>query len=81
MFSPVLILRVLRQRAENIPSVQSFVATSRRPNICAAVIDFGFIRISLQEKNKVIRLMLGNTDSKVKFMCTCEEFPFQIRQP
>lgn len=30
-----------------MPSVQSFVATSRRPNICVAVIAFGFMRISL----------------------------------
>lgn len=41
------IFNVLRQSAENMPSVQSFVATSSLPNICAAVIAFGFIRISL----------------------------------
>lgn len=32
---------------EKIPSVQSLVATSSRPNICGAVIAFGFMRISL----------------------------------
>ena len=42
-----LALWVFLQRVEKIPSVQSFVATSRRPNICGAVMAFGFIRISL----------------------------------
>jgi len=41
------VLWVLLQRVEKIPSVQSLVATSRRPNICGAVIAFGFILISL----------------------------------
>lgn len=43
------IFNVLRQSAEKMPSVQSFVATSNLPNICAAVIAFGFIRISLYD--------------------------------
>lgn len=43
---PFLALKVFLQRLENIPSVQSFVATSRRPNICGAVIALGFILIS-----------------------------------
>lgn len=43
---PFLALNVFLQREENIPSVQSFVATSRRPNICGAVIALGFILIS-----------------------------------
>lgn len=41
--------KVFLHRAENMPSVQSLVATSSRPNIWAAVIDFGFILISLFE--------------------------------
>lgn len=43
---PFFALKVFLQSAENIPSVQSFVATSRRPNICGAVIALGFILIS-----------------------------------
>lgn len=43
---PFLALNVFLQRVENIPSVQSFVATSSRPNICGAVIALGFILIS-----------------------------------
>lgn len=42
------IFKVFRQSAEKMPSVQSFVATSSFPNICAAVIALGFIRISLK---------------------------------
>ena len=42
-----LVLWVLLHRVEKIPSVQSLVATSRRPNICGAVMAFGFILISL----------------------------------
>lgn len=42
------IFNVLRQRALKMPSVQSLVATSNLPNICAAVMAFGFIRISLK---------------------------------
>lgn len=37
---------VLLQSVENIPSVQSLVATSNLPNICGAVIALGFIRYS-----------------------------------
>lgn len=48
-YSPGFSFRVLRQRAEKMPSVQSLVATSKRPNIWAAVIAFGFILISLRE--------------------------------
>ena len=44
---PFFILSVLRHRVEKIPSVQSLVATSRRPNICGAVMALGFILISL----------------------------------
>ena len=43
---PFFALSVFRQSVENIPSVQSLVATSRRPNICGAVIALGFMRIS-----------------------------------
>lgn len=43
---PFLALKVFLQSVENMPSVQSFVATSRRPNICEAVIALGFILIS-----------------------------------
>ena len=43
---PFLALRVLLQRVEKIPSVQSLVATSSLPNICGAVIALGFILIS-----------------------------------
>lgn len=43
---PFFVFRVLLQSVENIPSVQSFVATSSLPNICGAVIAFGFMRIS-----------------------------------
>lgn len=43
---PFFAFKVFLQSAENIPSVQSFVATSRRPNICGAVIALGFILIS-----------------------------------
>ena len=46
-YKPFLALLVLRQSVENIPSVQSLVATSRRPNICGAVMALGFILISL----------------------------------
>ncbi|RNA11518.1 hypothetical protein BpHYR1_000035 [Brachionus plicatilis] len=45
--SPFFVFNVLRHKVENMPSVQSLVATSNRPNICGAVIAFGFIRISL----------------------------------
>ena len=44
---PFLVLSVRLQSAEKMPSVQSLVATSSRPNICGAVIALGFIRISL----------------------------------
>lgn len=37
---------VLLHNVENIPSVQSLVATSNLPNICGAVMAFGFIRYS-----------------------------------
>lgn len=37
---------VLLHNVENIPSVQSLVATSSLPNICDAVIALGFIRNS-----------------------------------
>ena len=37
---------VRRQSVEKMPSVQSFVATSSRPNIWAAVTAFGFILVS-----------------------------------
>lgn len=47
-YVPDLIFNVFLHSAEKIPSVQSFVATSSLPNICAAVIAFGFIRISLR---------------------------------
>ena len=47
MCSPFLVLCVRLQRIENIRSVLSLVATSSRPNICCAVIAFGFILISL----------------------------------
>ena len=40
------VFSVRRQRVEKIPSVQSFVATSSRPNIWGAVMALGFIRIS-----------------------------------
>ena len=40
-------LWLLRHKVEKIPSVQSLVDTSRVPNICGAVIAFGFILISL----------------------------------
>ena len=43
---PFFALRVLRQRVEKMPSVQSLVATSSLPNICGAVMAFGFMRIS-----------------------------------
>ena len=42
-----LALSVLRQSVEKMPSVQSLVATSSRPNISGAVMAFGFIRYSL----------------------------------
>ncbi len=42
-----LVLWVLLHSVEKMPSVQSFVATSRRPNIWGAVMAFGFILISL----------------------------------
>ena len=45
--SPFLAFSVLLHRVEKIPSVQSLVATSSRPNICGAVIAFGFILSSL----------------------------------
>lgn len=41
------VLCVRLHRVEKIPSVQSLVATSSRPNICGAVMALGFIRISL----------------------------------
>lgn len=44
---PFFALSVFLQRVEKIPSVQSLVATSSRPNIWGAVIALGFIRISL----------------------------------
>lgn len=44
---PFLALRVLLHRVEKIPSVQSLVATSSRPNIWGAVIALGFILSSL----------------------------------
>ena len=44
---PFLALRVLLQRVEKIPSIQSLVATSKRPNIWGAVMALGFILISL----------------------------------
>ena len=47
VFPTFLVLCVLRQRVEKMPSVQSLVATSRRPNICGAVMALGFMRISL----------------------------------
>lgn len=42
-----LVLWVLLHRVEKIPSVQSLVATSSRPNIWGAVIALGFILSSL----------------------------------
>ena len=47
MWSPFFTLCVRLQRVENMPSVQSLVATSSLPNIWGAVIALGFIRISL----------------------------------
>ena len=44
---PFLARSVFLQRVENIPSVQSLVETSSRPNICGAVMALGFILISL----------------------------------
>ena len=44
---PLLARSVFLQSVENIPSVQSFVATSNLPNICGAVMAFGFILNSL----------------------------------
>lgn len=38
-----LIFSVFLHNAEKIPSVQSLVDTSNRPNICGAVMAFGFI--------------------------------------
>ena len=46
-FFTFFIFNVFLHRAEKIPSVQSLVATSSRPNICGAVIALGFILISL----------------------------------
>lgn len=43
---PFFALSVFRQSVEKIPSVQSLVATSRRPNIWGAVMALGFMRIS-----------------------------------
>lgn len=54
------IFKVFLHKAENIPSVQSFVATSNLPNICAAVIAFGFILISLKVLNKFRMLLFLN---------------------
>ena len=45
--SPFFARRVFLHKVEKIPSVQSFVATSNRPNICGAVMALGFILISL----------------------------------
>ena len=45
-FPPLRARCVLLQSVEKIPSVQSLVATSRRPNICGAVMALGFILIS-----------------------------------
>ena len=45
--SPFLAFSDLLHSVEKIPSVQSLVATSRRPNIWGAVIALGFILISL----------------------------------
>lgn len=44
---PFFALSVFLQSVEKMPSVQSFVATSSRPNIWGAVIALGFMRISL----------------------------------
>ncbi|KAK2185975.1 hypothetical protein NP493_215g01007 [Ridgeia piscesae] len=46
MCSPFLARSVRRHKVEKMPSVQSLVATSSRPNICGAVMALGFILIS-----------------------------------
>lgn len=59
---PFLAFNVFLHRVEKIPSVQSFVAVSSRPNIWGAVIAFGFIRISLwglpHSVNDFIRIVM-----------------------
>ena len=44
--APFFVFNDFLHRVENMPSVQSLVAASNRPNICGAVIAFGFILIS-----------------------------------
>lgn len=44
---PFFAFRVFLHSVEKMPSVQSLVATSSRPNIWGAVIALGFMRISL----------------------------------
>lgn len=44
---PFLVFRVFLHSVEKMPSVQSLVAASKRPNIWGAVMALGFILISL----------------------------------
>lgn len=64
LFWPFFALSVFLQSVEKMPSVQSFVATSSRPNIWGAVMALGFMRISLwgwphSEKKDVDRDIKG----------------------
>ena len=68
MCSPFLALCERRHKVENMPSVQSLVATSSRPNICGAVMALGFILISL----------CGSLQSVMAFMSTCMQQVFPV---
>ena len=57
-----------RHSVEKMPSVQSLVATSSRPNICGAVMAFGFILISL----------CGSPQSVIDFMSTLMHLVFPV---